>query len=121
MPGDHGVSTDPARAMSAARKSAHPNITNSRLTPTETGRGSGSLSAAKQPVCDQDRSIVRPRRRISNLRHAKAPKAEKDPEIDIGAHSAAAVAAERNIEIVADPRGERDMPAAPELGKRGEP
>jgi len=40
-----------------------------------------------------------------------------DHQIDVGALCAAAVAAEAYIEIVAQPARQRDVPAAPEIGK----
>src|SRR5260370_19225957 len=43
---------------------------------------------------------------------------ETDPEIEVDARLAAAVTAERHVQIVADPCGERNMPAPPELRHR---
>jgi len=42
-----------------------------------------------------------------------------DEQVEIGADTPLAVAAQRDIEIIAQPRGERDVPPAPEFGDRG--
>src|SRR5215472_13615160 len=43
---------------------------------------------------------------------------EHDHEVEITAQPAAPVAAEWNVEVVAEPVGERDVPAAPEFTHR---
>ena len=41
-----------------------------------------------------------------------------DDEVDVAAHAAFAVAAERYIQVVLEPRRQRDVPTAPEVGNR---
>src|SRR4029077_3321362 len=48
----------------------------------------------------------------------EAAEEEDDDEIAIGLERAFAVAPERDVDIVAKPLRQRDMPAAPELGDR---
>ena len=43
----------------------------------------------------------------------------RDEQVAVGAQFAFAVAAQRDVEVVAQPRGERDMPPAPEFGDGG--
>ena len=43
----------------------------------------------------------------------------RDHQVRVGAEAPLAVAAQRDVEVILQPRGEGDMPAAPELGDRG--
>src|SRR2546426_1165677 len=45
----------------------------------------------------------------------EAAEEEDEPEVEVGAGGAVAIAPEGNVEIVAKPRGERDVPPPPEL------
>src|SRR6266487_2683299 len=47
----------------------------------------------------------------------KAPEKHDDHQIDGGAHRADLVAAERNVKVIAQERGKRDVPAPPEIGE----
>ena len=46
----------------------------------------------------------------------QAAEKHRDDEIDVLAHPTLAVAAQRDVDIVANPRREGDMPATPEIG-----
>src|SRR5262249_8357604 len=48
----------------------------------------------------------------------EAAEEEDEPEVEIRAGGAVTVAPEGDVEIVAEPRGERDVPPAPELRHR---
>ena len=47
----------------------------------------------------------------------EAAQEHHDEEVDVSAHRAAAVAAEGEVEVLAQPGAERDVPAPPELGQ----
>src|SRR5439155_540889 len=62
-----------------------------------------------------------PRQRASRGSSRAVPEAaeeEDEPEVEIGAGGAVAIAPEGNVEIVAKPRRERDVPPPPELRHR---
>ena len=47
----------------------------------------------------------------------ETPKEHDDEEVEVGATMPEPVTPERNVEVIPQPRGEGDVPAAPELGK----
>src|SRR5271165_266953 len=71
----------------------------------------------EQPVEHQEQAIVRAPYDIGPCRAVpEAGGKEAYPKIDIDARRRDAIAAQRDVEILADPGGKRDVPAAPELG-----
>src|SRR5947209_10249870 len=75
--------------------------------------------AQKQAVERQEQSVVgAPQHEIPARAMPKSGGEKANPEIDVGLKLAAAIAAERHIEIVADPGGERDVPASPKVRQR---
>src|ERR1700734_1659430 len=75
--------------------------------------------AQEQAVEREEQSVVgAPQHEVPARAVPEPGQQETDPEIEIGARIALAVAPERFVEIVADPCRQRDVPAPPELRDR---
>ena len=105
----------------SARKSTQPTITTSRKVHARAAAPrTGSLRAkAGRALDDQQAAVVgapddeRPGRAVP-----EAGQQEDDEQVAVGRGAAAPVAAERDVDVVAEPARERHVPAPPEVGDR---
>src|SRR3954469_17313148 len=85
----------------------------------DRGAAARQCVAQKQPIQREEQAVIgAPQYEIPAGAVPQPGGEEADPEIDVGARLTAAVAAKGYIEIVADPGGERDVPAPPEIRDR---
>ena len=74
---------------------------------------------SEQTLDDQQRAVQRPPDHEGPRRAVpESAQQHDDRQVHVGADAPLAVAAERHVQIVAQPRRQRNVPAAPELGDR---
>ena len=87
-----------------------------RIEPARRGRFSKSFRPAMRSQTQQRAVIAAPDHEVPTRAVPQAAQQHGQHQIAIGLQRAVPVAAQRNVEIVAQPAGERHVPAMPEIG-----